>query len=289
MIAPGESLALVGESGSGKSSVALALFGLLPAGTEITGGIEVAGVEVTSPEAPGLAEVRGGRAGLVLQDPASSFNPLMRVRAHLQEAWSLHHRSPPERGWRAWAAGLLSQLQVDDAGTRMERYPHAWSGGMLQRAAIACADANEPTLLVADEPTASLDLPLALDVVEALRAHQRERGSALLLITHQLGLVGRAADRVAVMYAGRVVETGPADPTLRTPRHPYTRALLRAMPRLEGRPAAIPGEAPSGVTPPEGCAFHTRCSHAVDWCRVGPPPALVDGVACPVVSGRGTP
>jgi oligopeptide/dipeptide ABC transporter ATP-binding protein len=283
-VAAGEVLAVVGESGCGKSTLAAAVLRLLPATAKVEGAVRLAGVDVYAAAERDARAIRGKLAGLVIQDPMGSFNPVMRVGAHILEARRLHDRSRSARALWPWATGLLDALHIPEAGRRARQFPHEWSGGMLQRAAIASASANHPPLLLADEPTASLDAHLAVDVVQGLRERQQREGAAMVLITHQLGLAARAAGRVAVMYAGRIVEIGPAAQVLRRPRHPYTRALLAAMPRPgAGLPEPLDGELPSLAPPPPGCAFSPRCPLAVASCHAGPAPDLVDGIACPVV------
>ena len=309
-VAPGEALAVVGESGCGKSTLATALLRLLPETATVTGRVRLAGVDVyggcdldTTPAGKGskgskgskgrqasaereVKRVRGALAGLVVQDPMSSFNPVLRVGEHVVEARRLHDRRRSGRDLWPWAVGLLEGLRIPQPERRAKQYPHEWSGGMLQRGAIAAASANSPRLLLADEPTASLDASLAVDVVLGLRERQQAQGAALVLITHQLGLAAQVADRVAVMYAGRLVEIGPARQVLGDPRHPYTRALLAALPRPGGGlPEPLEGEPPPLAPPPPGCAFSARCPLALPQCATGPAPELVDGVACPVTVG----
>ena len=301
-VAPAEAVAVVGESGCGKSTLAAAVLRLLPETAAVTGRVRLAGIDVYGAHAggpngaPGAREkrekrdelatksIRGKLAGLVIQDPISSFNPVMRVGAHVVEARRLHNpRAPARRLW-PWVVGLLEDLRIPEAARRARHYPHEWSGGMLQRAAIAAATANHPKLLLADEPTASLDASLAVDVVHGLRERQMREGAAMVLITHQLGLAAQVADRVAVMYAGRIVEIGPAAQVIGQPRHPYTQALVAALPRPRaGLPEPLEGELPSLAPPPPGCAFSARCRLALASCATGPPPDLIDGVACPVV------
>jgi oligopeptide/dipeptide ABC transporter ATP-binding protein len=283
-VTAGEAVAVVGESGCGKSTLAGAVLRLLPATATVQGQVWVSGVGVFAAGQPGARSVRGRLAGLVIQDPMGSFNPVMRVGAHILEARWLHDQSQPTRTLWPWATRLLEQLRIPEAARRARHFPHEWSGGMLQRAAIAGASANHPPLLLADEPTASLDAHLAVDVIQGLRERQQQEGAAMVLITHQLGLAAQVADRVAVMYAGRIVEIGTATQVLRRPRHPYTRALLAAMPRPgAGLPSPLDGEPPSLAPPPPGCAFATRCRLAQPSCSLGAAPDLVDGVACPVV------
>jgi peptide/nickel transport system ATP-binding protein len=289
-VAPGETLAVVGESGCGKSTLAAAVLRLLPQTARVEGEVRLAGQQVYAMGDRAARAMRGRLAGLVVQDPMGSFNPVMRVGAHILEARQLHDRKASARALWPWVTALLTQLRIPEAAQRARHFPHEWSGGMLQRAAIAGASANHPPLLIADEPTASLDAHLAVDVVQGLRERQQREGAAMLLITHQLGLAARVADRVAVMYAGRVVELGPAGRVLLRPRHPYTRALLAAMPRPGGGlPEPLEGELPSLAPAPPGCAFSPRCPLTLPGCRVGEAPPLIEGVACPVVMGAPAP
>ncbi|HEV2126647.1 MAG TPA: ABC transporter ATP-binding protein [Chloroflexota bacterium] len=292
-VAPGETLAIVGESGCGKSTLAAAILRLLPGSAIVSGQVHLAGVDVYGGPEPDVRRVRGQLAGLVVQDPMNSFDPVQRVGSHVIEARRLHDRHMPAGRLWSWAAKLLSELQIVDATRRVRQYPHEWSGGMRQRAAIAAAAANGPKLLLADEPTASLDASLAADVVHGLRERQLRDGAAMLLITHQLGLASQVADRVAVMYAGCVVETGEAEQVINRPRHPYTRALVAALPRPgAGLPTPLEGEPPRLAPPPPGCAFSARCVLSGPGCAVGPVPVLSNGIACPVVldhESRSTP
>lgn len=286
-IAPGETLAIVGESGCGKSTLAAAILRLLPESAVVGGQVHLAGVDVYGGPEADVRRVRGQLAGLVVQDPMNSFDPVQRVGAHVVEARRLHNRQVPARQLWSWASRLLDELRIVDAARRARQYPHEWSGGMLQRAAIAAAAANGPKLLLADEPTASLDASLAVDVVHGLRERQLRDGAAMLLITHQLGLAAQVADRVAVMYTGCVVETGEAEQVINRPRHPYTRALVAALPRPgAGLPMPLEGEPPRLAPPPPGCAFSARCALAEPSCAIGPAPALSHGIACPVVLER---
>ena len=291
-VVPGETLAVVGESGCGKSTLATAVLRLLPESATVRGAVHLAGIDVYDCPPAAAKRIRGQIAGLVVQDPISAFNPVMRVGAHVVEARRLHNRQTAGKALWDWTVGLLRELRIPEPERRARHYPHEWSGGMLQRAAIAAAAANRPRLLLADEPTASLDASLAVDVVQGLRerlpapAAGGETAAAMLLITHQLGLAAQVADRLAVMYAGRVVEVGAAAAVIGSPRHPYSRALVAAMPRPgAGLPEPLEGELPSLSPAPPGCAFSARCRLVQPSCAAGPPPALVDGVACPVVTG----
>jgi oligopeptide/dipeptide ABC transporter ATP-binding protein len=257
----GATLALVGESGSGKSLTALALTRLLPSPpARITGGtITVAGQEVLRLSAAGLQKLRGGVVSYVFQEPGAALNPVQRVGDQIREMLRLHR---PEADTAAEVVRLLTAVGIPSPETRAVSYPHELSGGMQQRVMLAMALASRPQLLVADEPTTALDVTIQAQVMELLKSLRQELGMAVLLITHNLGLVGDFADRLAVMYAGQIVEEGPTQEVLRRPRHPYTQALLAAVPRL-GTPgqrlAAIPGTVPSPGEWPSGCRFHPRC------------------------------
>ncbi|HEY3715597.1 MAG TPA: ABC transporter ATP-binding protein [Jatrophihabitantaceae bacterium] len=271
-IEPGRCLAVVGESGSGKSTIALALLGLLPAGTHCSGSAQVQGQQLVGVSQRDLRAVRGCTIGYVGQDPMRSFDPLYSVGASVAEAWRARGQRPPA----GEVTNALEELGIADAARRARLRAHQWSGGMLQRAAIAAANAHGPCLIIADEPTSALDADRADSVLSSLRSTQ----VAVLLISHDLALVGRHSDTVAVMYAGRIVEHGPAERVLTHPRHPYTAALLAASPRLgAGLPVPLPGAPPRLDVDPEGCAFAPRCVHAQDHCRARDP-EFSDDVAC---------
>lgn len=275
-VAPGRTLALVGESGCGKSTVAMAVLGLLPKTTRLAGSIRLAGHEVVGASEATLRRIRGLHVGLVAQDPMRSFDPLLSVGSSVTEAWRVHRRRPPRDG----GAAALGALGIPEPHRRLRQRPHQWSGGMLQRAAIASAAAHTPPLLVADEPTSALDADRADAVLDALRA----TGAGVLLISHDLELVGRHSDEVSVMYAGRIVEHGPAADVLAAPRHPYARALLAATPRPgAGLPVALPGAPPALDSEPPGCAFSPRCPLAGDECAETQP-TLLNDVACHLVN-----
>lgn len=272
-VAAGECVAVVGESGCGKSTLARAVLELLPAGTAIGGALAIDGVDLTTVSPPALRRMRGRTVGYVAQDPYAACDPLHSVAHHVAEPWRNHRQRPP----RGEVSRRVSALDVDRAATRLTERPHHWSGGMLQRATIAAAGAHDPVLTIADEPTSALDAHLADDILTALRRSCR----ALLLVSHDLHLVARHSDRVIVMYAGRVVETGPTADILERPRHPYTRALIAATPQPGGAPlVSLPGTPPSLVgAPPAGCAFAARCADATDICH-DREPVLAAGVAC---------
>jgi peptide/nickel transport system ATP-binding protein len=278
-LAPGETLALVGESGSGKSVTALALLRLVPPpGRIVSGAVRFRGRDVLALDAAGLQALRGREIAMIFQEPMTSLNPVFRVGDQIGEVLRVHRGADAASARRA-AVELLARVRIPDPARRAEQYPHELSGGMKQRAMIAMALACDPALLVADEPTTALDVTIQTQILELLRALQRETGMAVLLITHSLGVVARFAQRVAVMYAGEVVEEAPVRELFRAPGHPYTRALLRALPRpgARGRLEAIEGTVPAPQDLPPGCAFSARCREALARCADEPPP--VTGVA----------
>ena len=267
-VAPGEALGLVGESGCGKSVTWLAALGLLPAKANVTGSVTLRGEELLGASAARLERVRGGRIAMIFQDPASSLNPLYRVGAQITEALALH-RGLTGSAARAEARRLLDQVGIPDAARRLDAYPHEFSGGQNQRVMIAMALAGEPELLVADEPTTALDVTIQAQILELLGAIRRSTGMALVLISHDLGVVSETCERVAVMYAGRVVEEAPVARLFEGPAHPYAQGLLGALPPLEGprrRLAAIPGGVPEPWAMPRGCAFAPRCPLRMGAC-----------------------
>ena len=288
-IQPGEAFCLIGESGCGKSVTALALTRLLPSPPFFYAGgrVIVAGEDVLDMSEREIRRVRGGKVSYIFQDPGAYLNPIHRVGRQIGEALALHR---PEKAGESRIVELLRLVGIPSPQIRMRDYPHQMSGGMLQRVMIAMALAAEPRLLVADEPTTALDATVQAQIL-ALLASLRERlGMAILLISHDLGLVEDFADRVAVKYAGQVVECGPAYEVLSAPKHPYTEGLLRAAPRLGGELIPIPGQAPSADALPSGCRFHPRCSLARETCSQSAPPLASVGadrmVRCFV---RGTP
>jgi peptide/nickel transport system ATP-binding protein len=271
-LTPGGCLSVVGESGCGKSTVAMAVLGLLPPTARVTGSIRLGGCEVVGASERQLRQLRGLAVGLVAQDPVRSFNPLLSVGASVAEAWRVHERRPAV----GEVVAGLSALGIPDGRRRARQRPHQWSGGMLQRAAICAASAHTPSVIVADEPTSALDADRADAVIGALC----DTGAGVLLISHDLALVARHSDTVAVMYAGRIVELGPSAQVLQTPRHPYTQALLAATPRPgSGLPVPLPGAPPPLDAGLPGCAFAARCRLAIPACAERPP-QLLDGVAC---------
>ncbi|MFD8818738.1 dipeptide ABC transporter ATP-binding protein, partial [Streptomyces sp. NPDC059627] len=275
LLRPGEVLGLVGESGAGKSLTALSLLGLAPPGAQVGGSVRLLGEEVLGRPERELAGLRGRRIAMVFQDPLHAFTPVLRVGDQIAEALRIHERPRPRRETALRrAVELLDFVGVPQPSRAARALPHQLSGGMLQRAMIAMAVANRPAVLVADEPTSALDVTVQAQVLEALGAARRETGAALLLVTHDLGVVAGAADRVAVLYAGRVVETGPAEAVLCRPRMPYTLGLVGSVPRLDARvpPVPVPGTAPAPGTAGPGCPFAPRCPLAEPECQAAEPP-----------------
>jgi peptide/nickel transport system ATP-binding protein len=276
-IAPGEAVGMVGESGCGKSVTWLAALGLLPAKAQIGGSVRLGEEEILGAPPAMLERVRGGRIAMIFQDPASSLNPVHRIGRQVTEALALH-RGITGGAARAEAKRLLDQVGIPDAARRLNGYPHELSGGQNQRVMIAIALAGRPELLVADEPTTALDVTIQAQILELLQSLRRETGMALVLISHDLGVVADACERVAVMYAGRIVEEAPTARLFESPSHPYTRGLLGALPPLDGprrRLSAIPGGVPEPWAMPPGCAFAPRCPVRVEACDAGVPPAAV--------------
>ncbi len=274
-IARGEVLGLVGESGAGKSLTGLAILGLLEPPARIAGGaIRLEGHRIDNLPERALRAIRGRKIAAIFQDPMTALNPLLTIGRQLEETIRVH-LPLDRRAARARALALLREVGIPDPERRIDAYPHELSGGMRQRVVIALALCAEPLLVVADEPTSALDVSIQAQILGLLKKSCREHGAAVLLITHDLAVVGEIADRVAVLYAGRLVEIGPVEAVLSDPRHPYTRGLLAAVPRLHAerrRLAAIEGAMPRPGAVPPGCAFHPRCPLALAPCRAAPPP-----------------
>ena len=274
-LAAGEVLAIVGESGSGKSVTAQTILGLTRSpNARIEGSVRLGDNELLDASETELRKVRGERIAMVFQDPMTSFNPVYRLGAQIVEAIRAHRDDVSKSEGRARAVELLDSVGIPDAERRVDDYPHEFSGGMRQRAMIAMALALEPEVLIADEPTTALDVTIQAQVLRLLESLNRERGVATILITHDLGVVAEVADRVLVMYAGRVVEEGTLDEIFYDPQHPYTWGLLGSLTRLDRpRPKRLPqisGAPPSLLSLPEGCSFRPRCPHEFAKCTEMP-------------------
>ena len=276
-IAAGEVLGVVGESGAGKSITGTAVLGLLDPPARLAGGrIYLAGQRIDGLPEPEMRKLRGREIGAVFQDPLTSLNPLIPIGRQLTQTITTHI-DMPERQARERALRLLTDVGIPAARERLDAYPHELSGGMRQRVVLALAFACEPRLVIADEPTTALDVSVQAQVIEVLKRLCRERGTAVMLITHDMGVIAETADRIAVMYAGRQVELGAAADVLRRPRHPYTKGLMASIPSLvrrRGELAQIDGAMPRLDSMPEGCAFHPRCSAKNAMCTAARPPLL---------------
>jgi oligopeptide/dipeptide ABC transporter ATP-binding protein len=279
-LAPGRTLGIVGESGSGKSTLALTILRLLPPAARITAGqIRFEGEDLLTKSDREMRHVRGKRIAMILQDPMASLNPLFTIGDQVAEPLRVHEGEGRRGAW-ARATQLLRSVRISAPESRVREYPHQMSGGMRQRIVGAIGISCSPRLLIADEPTTSLDLTIQAQYLNLLRDLQREHRLALIFITHNLGIVAKMCDQVAVMYGGRLVEWGPVTRIFDAPAHPYTRALLESIPRMgDGRErlTAVEGQPPDLAAPPSGCAFHPRCPQAMARCREEAPPETVIG------------
>jgi oligopeptide/dipeptide ABC transporter ATP-binding protein len=271
----GETLGIVGESGSGKSTLALTIMRVLPPAARIVGGrMLFEGEDLVQKSDAEMRHVRGKRIAMILQDPMASLNPLFTIGNQVAEPIRVHEGVPRASAWGR-ARELLKAVRIPSPETRVGQYPHEMSGGMRQRIVGAIGISCEPRLLIADEPTTSLDLTIQAQYLNLLRELQRAHGLALIFITHNLGIVAKMCDQLAVMYAGRVVESGPVSRIFNAPSHPYTEALLNAIPRMsdtDQRLTAIEGQPPDLAALPPGCAVAPRCPRAADRCLVAAPP-----------------
>ena len=275
-VSPGETLCIVGESGCGKSVTALSLMGLLPMPpAQITAGSAMFdGKDLFRTPRREMAAIRGNRMAMIFQEPMTSLNPAYRIGDQIAEV-VLRHRPVTRKQARARALEMLDRVKIPAAAKRLDDYPHQLSGGMRQRVMIAMALANDPALLIADEPTTALDVTIQAQILQLIRTLQEETGTALIMITHDLGVVAEVGDRVAVMYAGRIVEQGSVDDVFIDPQHPYTLGLMSSIPSLSkraGRLTTIPGMVPTVDTMPPGCRFAPRCPFAGAECNAAVPP-----------------
>jgi len=288
---PGETLGIVGESGSGKSVSVMSMLGLIPIppGRIVSGQALYQGDDLLTMPKKQLRDVRGGKVAMIFQDPMTSLNPVLTIGNQIAEAIQTHHPGTSDADARKRVVHLLEVVGVPSADRRFDQYPHEFSGGMRQRAMIAMAIANDPSVLIADEPTTALDVTIQAQIVEVMRAAQEETDAAIILITHDLGLIAELADRVVVMYAGRVVELADVFTIFNEPRHPYTIGLMNSIARLDAEQEwlqPIPGQPPSMIAPPPGCAFHPRCTFSRGRlpCRTDIPELRQIGDSAPHVS-----
>ncbi len=288
----GEIIGLVGESGSGKSVTGFSLIGLVdPPGRIVSGSVKLDGQELVGLSPAALRKVRGARIAMVFQDPMMTLNPVLTIGQQMQLALNAHEKLSKAAA-RARSAEALTRVGIPDAEARLDAYPHQFSGGMRQRVAIAIALLHGTRVIVADEPTTALDVSIQAQILSEMRELAREMGTALVWISHDLSTVSALADRILVMYAGRIVEEGPTAQVLRSPRHPYTAGLLRSLPAM-AEPGTdleqIPGTTPSLLNLPQGCPFRPRCDRATDLCSEAPPmtPETGRGYRChhPLLDG----
>ncbi|MGI8949682.1 MAG: ABC transporter ATP-binding protein [Ornithinimicrobium sp.] len=277
---PGRILGVVGESGSGKTVTMLATLGLLPASAEVAGSVKYKGRELLKLAPSELRKVRGSGIAMIFQDPRTSLNPVHTIGHQIVEGIRIHHPEVSRKDALKRAVDLLRLVGIPQADRRANDYPHQFSGGMCQRAMIAMAVANNPDVLVADEPTTALDVTIQAQILALLKELVEESGTALVMITHDLGVVAGLCDEVNVLYAGRIVERGDRHPLFATPRHPYTGGLLESIPRLDEKRGSrlnpVPGSVADNIPWDHGCAFAPRCSSEVDACRERSPDLVQD-------------
>jgi oligopeptide transport system ATP-binding protein len=271
----GEAVGVVGESGSGKSQIFMSVMGLLASNGRAMGSVKFRGEEILGLPVAKLNRVRGERMSMIFQDPMTSLNPYLTIHRQMTEVL-IEHKGMSEEEARRAAIAMLDRVQIPEAARRIDMYPHEFSGGMRQRAMIAMALLCQPELLIADEPTTALDVTVQAQILELMNELRRDFNMALVLITHDLGVIAGLADRVLVMYAGRIVESGPVFDIFKNPQHPYTDGLLRSMPRLNetnaDRLLTIAGQPPNLQRLPTGCAFRDRCDHKMEICAAQIPP-----------------
>ena len=296
-VGEGEVLAIVGESGCGKSVTAQTVMKLnpMPPARIKEGSIDLCGEDIVAANEKKMQDIRGRLVSMIFQDPMTCLNPTMKVGRQLTEAICQHRKLSKDEAKKE-AVRLLEMVQIPNAAERAEQYPHEFSGGMRQRAMIAMAMSCEPKLLIADEPTTALDVTIQAQIMQLMAKVREETGTAIILITHDLGVVANLADRVAVMYAGKIVETGTAEDIFYRPKHPYTQALLKSLPTVETsreeKLVSIAGTPPDLFMPPKGCEFASRCEHCMKVCKKHVPPTY-EAVcwrlhpACPAQSKEG--
>jgi peptide/nickel transport system ATP-binding protein len=273
MLNEGETIGLVGESGCGKTTTCLSVVGLLPPAAHVVGGgIEFAGEELTTKKPGEMRRIRGRQIAMILQDPMASLNPLFSIYTQVAEP-AYYHLGTRGRLLRQRVQELLRAVRIPSPAVRMREYPHQMSGGMRQRVVGAIAMSGGPKLIIADEPTTNLDVTIQAQYLDVLKDIQQASGVALIFVTHNLGIVAKMCNKMAVMYAGKIVEQGAVRDLFRDAKHPYTRALLGSMPKLGSKEPlyAIPGQPPNLAQLPSGCAFHPRCAHAMAQCRTQEP------------------
>ncbi len=302
-VGEGEVLAIVGESGCGKSVTAQTIMKLnpMPPARIKEGSIDLCGEDIVAANEKKMQDIRGRLVSMIFQDPMTCLNPTMKVGKQLTEAICQHRKLSKDEAKKE-AVRLLEMVQIPNAAERAEQYPHEFSGGMGQRAMIAMAMSCEPKLLIADEPTTALDVTIQAQIMQLMAKVREETGTAIILITHDLGVVANLADRVAVMYAGKIVETGTAEDIFYRPKHPYTQALLKSLPTVETsreeKLVSIAGTPPDLFMPPKGCEFASRCEHCMKVCKKHVPPTYEVGAghkaacwrlhpACPVQRKEG--
>ncbi len=275
-------MGVVGESGCGKTVTMLAVLGLLPRNATVTGSVKFRGRELLGLPARELRKLRGSKLAMIFQDPVTSLNPVFTIGHQVAEAVRVHHPEVRREAARARAVELLRRVGIPEPERRANDYPHQFSGGMCQRSMIAMAMANDPDVLIADEPTTALDVTIQAQILDLLRDLRRDKGVAVVLITHDLGVVAGLAEDMSVLYAGRVVEQGQVSDIFGEPRHPYTRGLLASLPKVDAQGHAaltpIEGAPPSLLTVPAGCAFHPRCPHKEAECTSEDPRLRVVGL-----------
>ena len=280
-VAEGSVMGVVGESGCGKTVTMLAVLGLLPRNASVTGSVKFRGRELLGLPGRELRKLRGSKLAMIFQDPVTSLNPVFSIGHQVAEAVRVHHHDIGRQAARAKAVDLLRRVGIPEPDRRANDYPHQFSGGMCQRAMIAMAMANDPDVLIADEPTTALDVTIQAQILDLLRDLRRDKGVAVVLITHDLGVVAGLAEDMSVLYAGRIVEQGRVPDIYRNPRHPYTRGLLASLPKVneQGHEALTPieGAPPSLLHVPAGCAFHPRCPRREARCTTEDPRLRIVG------------